>query len=91
VTDFRRVLNFMNPTSLAALTGLGHKTFNRLVVHADSAVMTYSLDILARLALDRSQLQSLDASVERVGGSDVNIVFCKHIHFDNRALCSYLF
>jgi len=31
----------------------------------------------------------LEASTERVGGSDVNIVFCKHIHFDERALLIY--
>lgn len=86
---FRRVLNCMHPISLAALTTLGHKSFNRLVVHVDSAVMTYSLDILARLALDQSHLYSLDASMERVGGSDVNIVLCKHIHFDKKALLIY--
>ena len=81
----------MHPTSLAALTTFGRKTFNRLVVHVDSAVMTYSLDILARLALDKSQAHSLDASIERVGGNDLNIVLCRHIHFNKRALCSYLF
>ena len=81
----------MHPISLAALTTLGPKTFNRLVVHVDSAIMTYSLDILARLALDKSQMYFLEASIERVGGSDVNIVFCKHIHFDKRELCSYIF
>ena len=92
VTEFRLILNYMHPTSLAAMTTLGRKTFNRLVVHVDSSVMTYSLDILARLALDKSQVQSLDASIERIGGNDVNIVLCRHIHFNKRALCSfYLF
>lgn len=91
VTEFRRILNYRHPTSLAALTTSGHKTFNRFVVHADSAIMTYSLDILARLALDKSHLHSLDASIERVGQNDGSIVFCKHIHLDERALCSYMF
>ena len=91
VTDFRLMLNYMHPTSLAAVTSLGRKSFNRLVVHVDSAVMTYSLDILARLALGKSQQHSLDASIERVGGNDVNIVLCRHIHFNKRALCSYIF
>lgn len=82
----------MHPTSLAALTTLGRKTFNRLVIHVDSSVMTYSLDILARLALDKSHAHSLDASLERVGGNDVNIVLCRHVHLDKRALCScYIF
>ena len=91
VTEFRLILNYMHPTSLAALTTLGRKSFNRLVIHVDSAVMTYSLDILARLALDKSQVQSLDASIERVGGNDVNIVLCRHVYFNKRALCSYIF
>ena len=81
----------MHPTSLAALSTLGRKTFNRLVVHVDSSIMTYSLDILARLALDKSQVQSLDASIERIGGNDVNIVLCRHIYFKKRMLCSYIF
>ena len=81
----------MHPTSLAAMTTIGRKTFNRLVIHADSAVMTYSLDILARLALDKSQVHSLDASIERVGGNDVNIVLCRHVHSNKRALCSYIY
>ena len=91
VTEFRRILNYTHPTSLAALTTLGRRTFNRLVVHVDSAIMTYSLDILARLALDKSHVHSLDASIERVGGNDGNIVLCRHFHFDKRVLCSYIF
>ena len=90
MTQFRRVLNYGHPTSLAALTMLGHKTFNRLVVHVDSAIVTYSLDILARLALDKSQAETLDASMERVGANDGNIVICKHIQLEGRALCSYI-
>jgi len=90
VTEFRWILTHKHPTSLAALATLGNKTFNRLVVHVDSAVLTYSLDILARLALDKSQVQTLDASIERVGGNDVNIVFCKHIHLAEKSLCSYI-
>jgi hypothetical protein len=91
VTEFRRILNYTNPTSLAALTTLGRRTFNRLVIHVDSAIMTYSLDILARFALDKSHVHSLDASIERVGGNDVNIVLCRHFHFDKRVLCSYIY
>ena len=91
MTEFRLILNYLHPTSLAVLSTFGRKTFNRLVIHADSSIVTYSLDILARLALDKSQLQSLDASIERIGGNDLNIVLCRHIHFNKRALCSYLF
>jgi hypothetical protein len=91
VTEFRLILNYLNPISLAAMTALGQKTFNRLVIHVDSSIFTYSLDILARLALDKSQGPSLIASMERVGGDDLNIVLCRHIHFNKRALCSFFF
>lgn len=93
VTEFRLILNYLHPTSLAALSTFGRKMFNRLVIHVDSSIVTYSLDILARLALDKSQAQSLDASIERIGGNDLNIVLCRHIHFNKRVLCSlfYLF
>ncbi|CAA7267017.1 unnamed protein product [Cyclocybe aegerita] len=84
--QYRWVLQHKNPTSLSALTTLGTKTFNRLIVHADSMVMTYSLDILARIAVGSSARQTLEASLERIGGSDANIVFCKHIHLGGRAL-----
>ena len=91
VMNFRLILNYMHPTSIVALTTLGRKTFNRLVIHVDSAIMTYSLDILARLALDKSQPQSLDASIERIGGNDLNIVLCRHVHSNKRVLCEYIF
>jgi hypothetical protein len=38
-------LNHKNPSSLAALTTLESKVFNRLVVHIDSSLLAYSLDI----------------------------------------------
>ena len=84
--DFRWVLNYKNPTSLATLTSLGDHVFNRLVIHSDSSLVSYSLDILSRLALGQTQTEALDASIERITGNDVNVVFCKHVHLGGRAL-----
>ncbi|KAF8968138.1 hypothetical protein BDZ97DRAFT_1916355 [Flammula alnicola] len=86
---YQWVLNYKNPTALAALTKIGDKVFNRLIVHADSSLVTYSLDILARFALGQSDKQTLGASLERIGGNDVNIVLCKHVHLSGRALLIY--
>ncbi|KAF8149926.1 hypothetical protein B0H34DRAFT_731762 [Crassisporium funariophilum] len=86
---FKWILNYKNATSLAALTTLGTKSFNRLLVHADSAIVSYSLDILARLALGQSHPQTLEASIERIGGNDNNIIFCRHVHLSGRALLIY--
>lgn len=84
--DFRWVLNYKNPTSLATLTSLGDKVFNRFVIHSDSSLVSYSLDILSRLALGQTQTQTLDASIERITGNDINVTFCKHVHLGGRAL-----
>jgi len=83
--DFRLVLNYKNPTSLATLTSLGDKVFNRFVIHSDSSLVSYSLDVLSRLALGQTQTQTLDASIERISGIDVNVAFCKHVHIGGRA------
>ncbi|KIM39836.1 hypothetical protein M413DRAFT_446755 [Hebeloma cylindrosporum] len=84
--NFRWVLNYKNPTSLATLTSLGDKVFNRFVIHSDSSLVSYSLDILSRLALGQSQTETLDASIERISGNDVNVAFCKHVHLGGRSL-----
>jgi hypothetical protein len=84
--DFHWVLNYKNPTSLAALTTLEDKVFNRFVIHSDSSLVSYSLDILARLALGQTQLQTLDASIERISGNDMNVTLCKHVQIGGRAL-----
>ena len=84
--DFRWVLNYKNPTSLAMLTSLGDKVFNRFVIHSDSSLVSYSLDILSRLALGQTQTQTLDASIEQITGNDINVAFSKHVHVGGRAL-----
>ncbi|KAF8910664.1 hypothetical protein CPB84DRAFT_1842646 [Gymnopilus junonius] len=87
--NFRLVLNLKSPTSLAALTTFGDKTFNRLVVHVDNSIVSYSLDILARLALGQTHSQTLEASAEKVASKDTNVMLCRHLHVTGRSLLIY--
>ncbi|TFK40376.1 hypothetical protein BDQ12DRAFT_680852 [Crucibulum laeve] len=87
--EFRKVLHYSNPHSIIALQTLGDKVFNKFIVHSESALVSYSLDIIARMALGQAQPHALDASMERIGGRDSNIVFCKHVQLDKRALLIY--
>jgi len=61
--------------------------FNRLVVQVDSSLVSYSLDILARLAQGQTSSQTLEASMERICSVDANVVFAKHIYASGRSLC----
>ncbi|KAF9557432.1 hypothetical protein CPC08DRAFT_640312 [Agrocybe pediades] len=86
---FQLVLHSRFPVALSAYTTLGDKVFNRLVVQADSSLVSYSLDIMARLALGQTSTQTLDASMERICNADTNLVFYKHVHSSGNSLLIY--
>lgn len=88
--EYKWVLNYRNPTALMALTTLGRKSFNRLIVHTDSTLFSYSLDMLYRVALGQTQRQTLDASIERICAHDANVILCKHVHIAGRALRRFM-
>ena len=88
--EYKWVLNYRNPTALMALTTLGRKSFNRLIVHTDSTLFSYSLDMLYRVALGQTQRQTLDASIERICAHDANVILCKHVHIAGRALRKFM-
>lgn len=75
---------------MAALTTWEDKIFSRLILHVDSSLLSYSLDILTRLYMGKSDKQALDASMERVGGSDMNATLFRHIHVAGRALREFI-
>ena len=89
--EFRKVLNEINPASISALQTLGDKTFNKLVVHADAAVFSYSLETIVRVGLGHAHPQTLEVVAERIGGSDNNIPFCKHLQLGHRLLRRFSF
>ncbi|PPQ99136.1 hypothetical protein CVT24_009326 [Panaeolus cyanescens] len=87
--DFKPVLNHRLPISLAAITKVSNKVFNRLIVHSEQSLVSYSLDILARVALGQSQKQNLDSSKERITPSDAHITFFRYVQVGGRALVIY--
>lgn len=102
-TDFRKVLKHQ-PTSMAALQTLGGRTFNKFIVHVNNSLLSYPLEMVARVALvglgqnlDSKQeeaeivkaAKALEVSVEKLVGSDV--VFFKHLHVGSRVLGMFSF
>ncbi|KAF5367381.1 hypothetical protein D9758_003697 [Tetrapyrgos nigripes] len=87
--EFRKVLNYRNAKSLAALQSFGNKHFNKFVIYAESTLLAYSLDLLARVALGDAQAKVLDASVEHISGKDTNVIFFKYLHIGQRVLVIY--
>ncbi|KXN84722.1 Rho1 guanine nucleotide exchange factor 3 [Leucoagaricus sp. SymC.cos] len=87
--DFKRVLHYSNPTYMAALQTAGSKVYNRFVVYYESTIVSHSLDLLARLTLGQTTREILEASSERIGGSESNITFCKSVQIGDRALVVY--
>lgn len=83
---FKKALSYSNPKYIGVLQTLGDKAFNKFVVHSDQTVTSYSLELLARLALDQTSRDALSASIEKVGGDDANIVLCKCAQVNGRAL-----
>ncbi|KAK0223358.1 hypothetical protein IW262DRAFT_820050 [Armillaria fumosa] len=87
--EFRKVLDHPNPTSIAAVQTIEKKTFNRLLVHHDSVLTSYSLDLVARVALGQAQQKTLEASLEKIAGHDTNVLFFRQVLIGSRVLIIY--
>jgi RHO1 GDP-GTP exchange protein 1/2 len=78
---FRRVLQLINPTSLAALP-----KFNKLLVHCETALFSYPLDVVIRVSHGNASPQLLVDSAERLAQKDGNISFFKAGYAGGRTL-----
>ncbi|KAH7911069.1 hypothetical protein BJ138DRAFT_1113504 [Hygrophoropsis aurantiaca] len=81
---FRKILSFTSPTSIIAL-----QDFNKFIVHHENWLISYSLDLLARVALYQAPPSSLDASLEKIAGQDGNVVFCSAGRIGQRSIIAY--
>lgn len=70
---------------------IGSQVFNKFIIHAEPMLVSYSLDAVARVALGHADPQSLEASMERIGGSDANIVLAKPVQMGRRAMGVFQF
>lgn len=69
---FRKVLDHMNPTTLVAL-----QDYNKFLIHIQEqgVLLSYSMDMIARVFMGQSRPQALDATVERISGTDKVVFF----------------
>lgn len=68
---YRRILAFENVKSIIAL-----QDFNKIIIHHDDYLLSYSLEVLARVAQFQSPPSSLDASLETIAGQSGGHVLC---------------
>ncbi|KAF8627002.1 hypothetical protein AX15_004586 [Amanita polypyramis BW_CC] len=87
--EFTQVLGLSNPVQLAAVHELGEKQFHRLVVHYEHSILSYSLDIIARVVTKQAKPSTLDASMERIAGQDSNVLFFRLAEMGQRILIMY--
>lgn len=79
-------MNYQNLTSMAAITAVGNRIFDKLIVHAGTSLVSYSLDVLARVGTGQAQARMLDASMEKVVAHDSNILLFRYAQIGQRAL-----
>ncbi|KAF5377347.1 hypothetical protein D9757_007993 [Collybiopsis confluens] len=84
--NYRKVLD-LQPTSMAALQTLGSKTFNKFLIHSNGSLLSYSLEVLARVAQGQADPKAFAASMEKVVSGEV--IFFKHLHVGQRVLIVY--
>ncbi|KAG1722954.1 uncharacterized protein EDB91DRAFT_1240160 [Suillus paluster] len=81
---FRRILSYGNPSSIIVL-----QEFNKFIVHHESYLLAYSLDLLARVAMYQAPPSSLDASLEKIAGGDGTVLFCCAGRIKQRTIIVY--
>ncbi|KAG1781631.1 hypothetical protein EV702DRAFT_1177351 [Suillus placidus] len=82
--NFRKILSYGNPSSIIVL-----QDFNKFIVHHESYLLAYSLDILARVAMYQAPASSLDASMEKIAGGDGTVLFCSAGRIKQRMIVVY--
>jgi RHO1 GDP-GTP exchange protein 1/2 len=69
---FRKVLDFDGPVSMVAIPA-----FNKFIVHCESALFSYPLDLVVRVSQGDATSKDLDSSVEWLSRGDGPISFLK--------------
>jgi hypothetical protein len=78
---YRKVLEFIKPTSIVALP-----EFNKFLVHCETALFSYPLDLVIRVSQGNASLQDLIDSVEQLAQKDGNVLFFEAGHAGDRTL-----
>ncbi|KAJ7650251.1 hypothetical protein FB45DRAFT_887431, partial [Roridomyces roridus] len=86
--NFSKALTASSPASLFAVETLANKPFGRFVVHHDSSLLSYSLDVLGRLALGQADPKTLVGTMEKHDNSN-NVLIARIIQMEHRLLILY--
>jgi len=81
ISDFRKILSYGSPSSIIVL-----QEFNKFIIHHESYLLAYSLDILARVTLYQAPPGSLDASMEKIAGDSGSVLFCRAGRINTRTI-----
>ena len=70
--DLTEILSLTSPTSIYTL-----QDFNKVIIHHNNDIISYSLDMIARFSLNRSSKASLESTYGKISKNEGNILFCK--------------
>ena len=85
-SEYKKVLDITSPTALAAIQTYKNKIFNKFVVLHDSTLVSFSLDLIARVSQGQAEAKLLNASLEKIAGPTNSVVFFRHTHVGSRVL-----
>jgi hypothetical protein len=60
--------------------------FNKFLVHSESGLLSYSIDLLTRVALGQAPPEALEASQEKIAGQDGHILLFRTGRIGSRTL-----
>jgi hypothetical protein len=70
--NFRKILSYEDAKSIIVL-----QNFNKIIIHHDTYLLSYSLEVLVRVAQYQAPPSSLDASLETIAGQPGNVLCCQ--------------
>jgi hypothetical protein len=80
-TAFQKVLELISPTSIVAIPEC-----NRFLVHCETALFSYPLDLVVRVSQGHATPKTLGDSVERLAQKDGSVLFFKAGRVGHRTL-----
>lgn len=83
-SSFQKVLELINPTSIVAVP-----EFNKFIVHCDTALFSYPLDLVVRVSQGHATPKILGDSAERLAQKDGSVLFFKAGRVGHRTLIVY--
>ncbi|KAI0300935.1 hypothetical protein BC826DRAFT_966584 [Russula brevipes] len=84
--SFKKVMEFNEPNSMVAIP-----EFNKFLVHCESALFSYPLDMVVRVSQGDATLKNLDDFGERLAQEYGDVTLLKAGSLDDRTLGSYLY